>query len=183
MNPHTSNTFRSCDRILAYTSRTSASVVGTAIPIESKGNGSIRRLLVTVLPFLRLTGDTFPPVKAPLAFSSRFFRTSNDSSTFLRDARRLKVTSAVDGYLADTSEDENLWMSRILMAFMFGVADVGNSVAIHFENFAYAPPSSTSRQNDQYYLVTMSTRDLPEIMYSKIKGRLLSASIIPAISG
>ena len=145
MNPHTSNMFRSCDRTLAYTSRTSASVVGTAIPMESKGRGSIRRLLVTVLPFLRLTGDTFPPVKAPLAFSSRFFRISNDSSTFLRDARRLKGTSAVDGYLTDDSEEENLWMSRILRVFIFGVADVGNSVASHFENFAYAPSPSTNR--------------------------------------
>ena len=57
----------------------------------------------------------------------------------------------MDGYLADSSEDESLWMSRIQMAFVFGIADVGNSAAIHFENLAYALPSSTNRQDDQYW--------------------------------
>ena len=100
------------------------------------------------LLLLRLT-EVFPPVKAPLAFSSRFFRIPNESSTFLRIARRLGGISAVDGYFTDSSEDENLWRSCMLMAFVFGSADVGNPVTIHFENFAYATSSNTIKQYDQ----------------------------------
>ena len=35
------------------------------------------------------------------------------------------------------------------MAFVFGSADVGNPVTIHFENFAYATSSNTLKQYDQ----------------------------------
>jgi hypothetical protein len=37
--------------------------------MELKGSGSMRRLLVTVLPFLRLTGEVFLPVNALSVFS------------------------------------------------------------------------------------------------------------------
>lgn len=147
-NPRTSNMLRSCDKVLMYTSRTSVYVVGTVIPKESKRSGSIRRLLEAIFPFFCLTEDTFSPVKASLAFISILSRTSNESSTFFRNARRLKGTSGEDS--ADSSEDENLRRSRILMvSITSGVVNVGNSVVIHFESFLYAPSSSTREQDDR----------------------------------
>jgi len=147
-SPHTSNTLRSCDKTVTYTSRTSASVVGTVIPMESNGSGSTRRLFMTALPFLRLTGDTFPPVEVLVTFSSRFFRTVDESSTFLQNARRSGGTSAADGYSANNNEDENLRRSRmVIVSIIFGIADVGNPATTHFESFSYALSSSTRGGN------------------------------------
>ena len=150
MNPHTSKMVRSCDKTATYTSRTSASVVGTVIPMESNGRGSIRRLFMAALPFLRLTGDTFPLVEALVAFSSRFFRTLDESSTFLQNTRRSGGTSAGDGYSANNNEDENLRRSRMpIVSIMFGTANVGNSATTHFESFSYALSSITRGRNYQ----------------------------------
>ena len=150
VDPHTSNTLRSRNKLPKYISRTSSSVVGAVVPMESKRSGSTRHLEATPLPFFQPTEDTFPPIKASLACSSRSFRTLNERSAILRDARRLWGTSAVCGYSTDGSEDENLWRSRKLMVSIFSIVDVGNPVIIHFENFVYSPCSNTRRQNDQY---------------------------------
>ena len=146
MGPHTSNMLRSCNKILTYTSRISASVVGTGIPMESKGYGSIRGLRAVTLPFLR---PVFPPVKILLAFFSRSCRISNESFTVFWDAWRLQGNLAVGGYSKEGSEDENLWTSRIPRALIFGFVDVGNPATTRFENLAYAPTSITTRNNDE----------------------------------
>jgi len=150
MNSHTSNMLCSCDKTPVYAPRTSASVVGTVIPMESKGRGSIRRFLEAGLPFLRLVGDTLPLVGTILAFSSSSFRTLNDSSTFLQKKRRSGGASAGDGYSANNNEQENLWRSLMLMVpIMLGVVGVGNPETIHSESFSYAFSSSTRKPNDR----------------------------------
>ena len=52
-----------------HTSRISASVVGTVIPMVLKGCGLIWWLLVAALPFLRRTGEVFPPAEVLSEFS------------------------------------------------------------------------------------------------------------------
>ena len=66
LNPHTSNIPWSCNKSSMHVSRTSALVVGTAIPMELKECGSIWWQLVTALPFLCLMGE---PVKILLELS------------------------------------------------------------------------------------------------------------------
>ena len=113
-------------------------------PIKSNGSGSRPR---TAFPFPRPTGDLFSLVKP---FSSRTFTISKQSSTFLRDAWRLGRTPAVDGYLADVNEDENLWRRCTpVVSITFDVVAVGNPATTHSRSLSYAPPSITGRQNDQ----------------------------------
>ena len=170
MNTHTSNIPRSRDKSLSHTSRTSASVVGTAIPMELKGTGSIKRFLPVAFPFLRVTGEVLLPVNAPSAFSWRCFRTSSESSTRFQSSLSLGGASVGDGYSADNSDEENLRRSCMLMVLeMFGVVGTGSPVTIHFESLLYAP-SSTAREQDNrdWQLVRIyDAQNVPEMTYSK----------------
>ena len=130
-SPRTSKILWSCPNTPTCASRTSMSEVGTEIPKELKGSGSIRPLLKACLLLLRLAGEVFPPQKLPLAHFSSSFITLTDSSTFFQNTRRSGGASADDGYSANNNEEESLWTILVFMV-MLGVGGVGNPAIIHF---------------------------------------------------
>lgn len=120
-----------------YAVRISCSVVGTVIPIQSKGYGSSFGCLDEAFDFLRLVGDRFTFTSARSGHPPSSFKTFKDSSTFLRDSLSELSCSAFTTLSAGSREEDSRRRSLMpKLSIISGAYDVGNRATAHPDNLS-----------------------------------------------
>ena len=168
----TPNAFCSRRRMSPHIARISSSVIGTLIPMQSKGCGSSWGCLATALGLLRLVCDTFVLTESRSVQPPSSFRTFNDKPTFLRNSLSSLRCSAVELPSTDTKEEDSRWRSLIPKAsIILRVVGVGNRAIVHLDNLSYAWSSKAAGTRVSVRpMETAGTHDVLEKMYSRICG-------------
>ena len=131
----TSNILCNRGRMSRHTVRASSSVIGTAIPMQSKGSGSTCIRLDDIFGILWLIRGIFAPTEAWSAHPPSSFMTSRDRPTFLRNSLSSLRCSAVETPSADTKEEDNRLRSLMPRdSITLSVAGVGNRATVHLDN-------------------------------------------------
>jgi len=86
---------------------TSFSVIGTSIPMQSKGCGSSCVCLASAFGLLRPIWDALGPTETRPVHPPSSFKTFNDKTTFLRNSLSSLRCSAVDTPSAGVKEEDN----------------------------------------------------------------------------
>ena len=127
MGARTPNISCSWSRTPPRVVRTSQSVVGTAIPMQSKGYGSSFNCLANPLGFLRFVGDMLISAGTRPTHLLSSFRTFKDKSAFLQNSLSSLRCFSVATFSAGIKEEDSRWRSFMpKVSITLGVEAVGN---------------------------------------------------------